>query len=268
MATERQVTAEDRYADFVRERHRPAHGRRTARSHAAFFVRLLQPGDRVLDVGCGPGSITVGLGKAVGPGGTVVGVDLDPGPARVPLVRADAFRLPFPDRSFDAVFTCAMLQHLGDPLGALREARRVCRPGAVVGIADADRGGVIVEPPDPWVDRGHEVLDRLRDGTSIHVGRQLRGLLQRAGFVDVRARSTGGGAGGPEVAALVAQQTSLFESPALADVVVERGIASRDELAEVAAAWRRWGEDPGATLAVHWFEATGRAPGGDDGDGG
>jgi SAM-dependent methyltransferase len=208
----------------------------------------------------------------VGPDGAVVGVDLDPGPAAVPLVRADAFRLPFPDGSFDAVFLCAILQHLGDPLGALREARRVCRPGAAIGVADADRGGVLVEPPDPWIDRAHEILDRVRDGTSIHVGRQLRGLLHRAGFVDVRARSRGGGAGGaggPDVAGLVAQQTSLFESAALADVVVERGLATRDELAECAAAWRRWGADPGATLAVHWFEATARAPGDDSGaDGG
>ncbi len=141
----------------------------------------------------------------------------------------------------------------------------MCRPGAAIGIADADRGGVLVEPADPWLDRGHEILDRLRDGTSIHVGRQLRGLLHRAGFVDVRARSRGGGAGGPEAAAHTAQQTSLFESQALADVVVERGIATRDELSAVAAAWRRWGADPGATLAVHWFEATARAPGGDGG---
>lgn len=261
------MTAEETYAGFLRERHRPAHGRRTAQSHARFFLRLLQPGDRVLDVGCGPGSITVGLGEAVGTGGTVVGVDLDPGPAAVPLARADAFDLPFPDGSFDAVFSCAMLQHLGDPLGALREARRVCRPGAVVGIADADSGGVIVEPPDPWIDRAHEIADRMRDGTSIHVGRHLRGLLHRAGFVDVTAQSRGGGAGGPLIAGYVAQQIGLFGSEALADVAVERGIATRDELTEIVAAFGRWGADPGATLAVHWFEATARAPGG-DGDGG
>ena len=219
----------------------------------------------MLDLGCGPGSITVGLAEAAGPGGSAVGVDLDPGPAAVPLVRADAFRLPFPDRSFDAVFSCAVLQHLGNPLDALREARRVCRPGAAIGIADADRGGVLVEPADPWLDRGHEILDRLRDGTSLHVGRQLRGLLHRAGFVDVRARSRGGGVGGPESTAHAEQQAAAFEVPALVDVVVERGIATPDELTAVAAAWRRWGADPGATLAVHWFEATAQAPGGDEG---
>jgi SAM-dependent methyltransferase len=256
------VTATERYAGFLRAYHRPAHGRRTARSHAAFFLPRLAPGARVLDLGCGPGSITAGLGEAVAPDGLVVGVDLDPGPAAVPLVRADVFRLPFPDRSFDAVFACAVLQHLGDPLGALREARRVCRPGAVIGVADADRGGALLEPPDLWLDRGHAVLDRLRDGTSIHVGRQLRGLLQRAGFVDAHTRSRGGGVGGPEAAAHAAQQVTLFEAPAVADVVVERGLATRDELAEVAAAWRRWGADPGATLALHWFEATARVPAG------
>jgi hypothetical protein len=44
-------------------------------------------------------------------------------------------------------------------------------------------------------------------------------------------------------------------------VAVERGLATREEMAEVAAAWRRWGDDPGATIARHWFEATARAPG-------
>jgi SAM-dependent methyltransferase len=259
------VTAADRYAAYLRERHRPSHGRRSARTHASFFLPRLTPGDRVLDLGCGPASITVGLAEAVRPGGTAVGVDLDPGPAAVPLVRADAFRLPFPDRSFDALFSCAMLQHLADPQAALAEARRVCRPGAAVGIADADRGGVLVEPADPLLDRGHEILDRLRDGTSIRVGRQLRGLLHRAGFVDVRTRSRGGGAGGPESAHHAEQQAATFEAPALVDVAVERGIATRGELAEIAAAWRRWGAEPGATLAVHWFEATARAPGGDGG---
>ena len=254
------ATITDRYAAFLRAYHRPAHGRRTVRSHAAFFLPRLAPGARVLDIGCGPGSITTGLGEAVAPDGLVVGVDLDPGPAAVPLVRADVFRLPFPDGSFDALWACAVLQHLGDPLGALREARRVCRPGAVVGVADADRGGLLVEPPDPWIDRGHEILARLRDGTSIHVGRRLRGLLHAAGFVDVDARSRGGGAGGPECAAHAAQQVTLFEAPALADVVVERGLADREELAEIAAAWRRWGADPGATIALHWFEATARVP--------
>jgi SAM-dependent methyltransferase len=250
------------YGRFLRERHRPAHGRRTARSHAAFLLPRLSPGDRVLDLGCGPGSITAGLGEAVGPAGVAIGLDLDPGPAPVPLVRGDATRLPLATAAVDAVFVCAVLQHLADPLALLREARRVCRPGAVIGVADADRGGALVAPADPWLDRGQEILDRLRDGTDIHVGRRLRGLLHEAGFVDAVATARGTGGGGPGSAAAAEWEAAAFEAPAAVAAVVERGIATAGEMAEVAAAWRRWGADPGATLARHWFEATARAPGG------
>ena len=256
--------AAEAHLRHLRERHRPAHNRRTAASHAAFLVALLHPGDRVLDVGCGPGSITVGLAEAVGPGGVAIGVDLDPGPAPVPLVRGDATRLPVAGGAVDAVFVCAVLQHMTDPLALLREARRVCRPGAVIGVADADRGGALMAPADPWLDRGHEILDRLRGHGSPHVGRELRGLLHAAGFVDAVATARGTGGGGPATPRMAEWEAAAFEAPAAVAAAAERGIATPEEMAEAAAAWRRWGADPGATLARHWFEATARAPGGED----
>jgi SAM-dependent methyltransferase len=258
------MSSDQRYGRYLRDRHRPAHGRRTAASHAAFLLPHLRPGDRVLDLGCGPGSITTGLDEAVaggpGRGGRAVGVDLQPGPAPVPLARADVRHLPFPDGVADAVFLCAVLQHAGDPLALLCESRRVCRPGAVIGVADADRGGALVWPPDPWLDRGQEILDGLRDGTSIHVGRRLRDLLHRAGFVDAVATARGGGGGGPSTATQAGWEAAQFESAPVVDAAVERGLATPEEMAEVAAAWRRWGDHPGATMARHWFEATARAP--------
>ena len=174
------------YESFLRERHRPAHARRTVESVAAFFVGHVRSGHRLVDLGCGPGSVTVGFAAAVGAGGMLLGVDLEPGPAPVPLVRGDIHRLPFPDRSFDAIFMCAVLQQVADPLGSLVEARRIARPGAVIGVADADWGGALITPEDPWLERGQEILTGLRAGTSPFVGRQLRGLLHAAGFVDVQ----------------------------------------------------------------------------------
>jgi SAM-dependent methyltransferase len=116
---------------------------------------------RLLDLGCGPASITAGLAEAVGDDGVAIGFDGDPGPAGVPLVAGDVFRLPFRERSFDAVFSSAVLQHLPDPLAALVEVRRVCAPGAVVGLADADWGGALVAPPNPLLDRGQQILEAL-----------------------------------------------------------------------------------------------------------
>ena len=242
------MDVEERYREFRRQRHRPAHARRTAQSVAAFFLPLLRPGDRLVDLGCGPGSVTAGLAAAVGPTGLAIGVDIDPGPSTVPLVRADIHALPFPDRSVDAIFMCAVLQHVGDPIQPLLEARRIARPGAVIGIADADWGSAILAPDDPWLELGEHILIALRAGTSPNVGRDLRGLLHAAGFVDARvtARATGGSDG---TAGEGAFQAEFFEAPAAVELVTARGFASAPDMAEIAAAWRRWGQDPAAISA-------------------
>lgn len=116
---------------------------RTAAKEGAFFVPFLRPGMRVLDLGCGPGSITLGLAETVAPG-EVVGVDLQPsqvaqaqalGAARGMMNArfevADVYRLPFPDGSFDAAFAHVVLMHLREPVRALAEMRRVLRPGGI-----------------------------------------------------------------------------------------------------------------------------------------
>ena len=247
------------YERFLRERHRPAHARRTVESVAAFFVSHLRRGDRLVDLGCGPASVTVGLAAVVGPSGMVVGVDLDPGPAPIPLVRSDIHRLPFPDGSFDAIFMCAVLQHVADPLRPLIEARRIARPGAVIGVADADWGSAVIAPADPWLQRGQEILTQLRAGSSPYVGRELRGLLHAAGFVEVQVTARGRGGGGPGCVDEAKFQASLFDARAVVDLVTDRGLASPDEMTAIATAWRRWGDDPAATAARHWFEAVARA---------
>jgi SAM-dependent methyltransferase len=254
------MTTAERHQRFLREHHRPHHARRTAATHAAFLLPSLEAGQRVLDLGCGPGSITVGLAEAVGPGGAAIGVDLDPGPAAIPLARADIHVLPFPDGSFDAILLCAVLQHVADPLATLVEARRVCRPGGVVGVADADWGSALVWPDDPLLRRGQEVLEALRPGTSPHVGRRLRGLLHDAGFVDARVAARGAGGGGPGSPWEGQLQAAPFDAPEVVDHAVGQGVATREEMAAVAAAWRRWGADPAATMARHWFEAVATAP--------
>ena len=252
------MDARDGYQRFLRRRHRPAHARRTVQSVAAFFVPLLRPGHRLVDLGCGPASVTAGFAAVVAPTGTVVGVDLDPGPAPVPLVRGDLHALPFPDGTFDAIFMCAVLQHVAEPLLPLREARRIARPGAVIGVADADWGGALIAPEDPWLARGQEIMTHLRAGTSPYVGRQLRGLLHAAGFTDVHVSARGTGGGGPGCVAEAEFQASFFDAHEVIDLVREQALASPDELASIAAAWRRWGVDPAAIAARHWFEATGR----------
>src|SRR5690349_2496687 len=123
-----------------------SHRWRTVDNSAAYAVAYLTPGARVLDVGCGPGTITVDIAQRVAPG-RVIGMDASP--AVIEQARADAtdvdnlefvtgdvYALDTPDDTFDVVHAHQVLQHLPDPVGALREMRRVCKPGGVVAARD------------------------------------------------------------------------------------------------------------------------------------
>jgi ubiquinone/menaquinone biosynthesis C-methylase UbiE len=124
-----------------------SHQWRTAENSAAYLLPWLKPADRLLDVAVGPGTITVDFAeRLVGPiVGTVVGIDSAPAAVSATLRLAaergvtnlsvsvgDVYDLEFPDASFDVVHAHQLLQHLSDPIAALREMRRVCRAGGLV----------------------------------------------------------------------------------------------------------------------------------------
>jgi len=246
----------ERYERYVAERHRPAHGRRTAGRWAAFLLPHLRPEMRLLDLGCGPGSITVGLGTRA------IGADLHPVRIDgVPVVGADARALPFPAGVFDAIFANALLQHVADALAVLREARRVARPGAVIGVGDVDWDGHLLHPRHPLLERGRQIREAVRERADVRVGRRLRGLLAAAGFEGVEVGVTGEAAGTSRaVAAMADFEREWFEAPEVIAHVTVLGISGAEEMAAIAAAWRRWSADPAACAATLWFTALAWAP--------
>ena len=246
--------------DESMRRRRPNHAGRTAESHAAFLLPHLRSGMALLDMGCGPGSITIGLAAAVAPGETT-GIDLDTEPIDgVTIVTGDVLNLPFPDDSFDAIYASALLQHLPDPLAALCEARRVARPGAVIGIVDADWDGELLYPTNDVIRRSMEIARKLREGTSPFVGKQLRHLLTEAGFCRTEGYARVTHHGTPDEANGVGSFTaSLFRYPAVVNRAVTEGWATTEELEAMSLAWTAWGEQPGAFLARFWCEAIGWA---------
>src|ERR1700730_4220237 len=118
---------------------------RSADTHAGFFLPQLLSGWCVLDAGCGPGSITLGRARRVAPG-VVTGIDFEDSQfakareqakhegLNVEFRKASVYQLPFEDESFDAIFSHALFEHLSDPCAALRELRRVLKPGGLIAL--------------------------------------------------------------------------------------------------------------------------------------
>jgi ubiquinone/menaquinone biosynthesis C-methylase UbiE len=259
--------------------HAPAvvrqHGQRTAEEAAAFLLPELRPGMRLLDVGCGPGSITRGLAERVAPG-LVVGVDLSR--ETLEAARADAavrgldnlryeeasvYELPFPDASFDVAYAHQVFQHLRERGAALREILRVVRPGGLVAVRDVDWATVAYWPSDPWLDRFVDVHLRTwyRNGGEPRMGRQLRALFNGAGFAEVRITAAVWCYATPSETTEWGDSYAdrLLTSP-MGERPVEYGLASRADVEAMAAAFRSWARHPDALWSFIHVAALGVKP--------
>jgi SAM-dependent methyltransferase len=243
---------------------------RSAARAAAFLVPHLRSGMRLIDVGCGPGSITLGLAEIVGPG-EVVGIDIQsPQVAqarrlaanrRTPNVRFEAgdfYALPFPDRSFDAAFTNGVLMHLAEPVRALAELRRVLRPGGVAAVRDPDFGTAVYAPMTPLLERWLAVRAqvRLHNGGDPFLARHYRRLLLDAGF----ARAEGGASVESAGSRAKTERHAVFLKAmleGLARVVLAQGWMDQSALDETIAEIQAWARRPDAFYATTWCEAIG-----------
>jgi ubiquinone/menaquinone biosynthesis C-methylase UbiE len=240
--------------------------RRSAETHAAFVLPRLAPGTRLLDCGCGPGAITVGLARRVAPG-LVVAVDREPGQTEltrdraaaegldnVEVLVADAASLPFPEGSFDAVFSHALIEHLSRPVEVLAEFRRVLAPGGMAALAAPDFGGFLLAPPDDEVERASAYYRQIRAaaGGDPLAGRRLGLHLAEAGFsgVELSARYEVHDPREPIVEHLAGR---IERSPELdAGEPWAVGPAAAAAMARVL---RAWGARPDALFAQCWVTA-------------
>ena len=147
-------------------------------------------GGVALDVGCGPGSITASLARAVGPDGLALGVDVsEPMLARAVRVqagsqtaflRADAQQLPLRDRCVDAVVSIAVLQLIPDPAAALGEMARVLKPGGRIALMVPTAGSA---------SRLWQVLPKA--GARVFHDDEIADALERQGLISVRVKNFG-----------------------------------------------------------------------------
>lgn len=251
-------------ADYVHGHHDSvlrSHRWRTVENSAAYLEPHLRAGADLLDVGCGPGTITADLARRVAPG-RVVGIDaaadaVDAARATVgdaATIRVDdAYALDEPDGSFDIVHAHQVLQHLTRPVEALREWRRVLRPGGVVAARDADYAAMTWAPADPVLDHWLDLYHRLARSTGGEpdAGRFLLGWAQAAGFTDVTASASAWCFATAEDRAWWGNLwADRVQQSTFAERAIETGAATADDLAAIAAAWRRWSEQPDGWFAV------------------
>jgi SAM-dependent methyltransferase len=247
---------------------------RTAQRFAGFLLPYLQPGMRLLDCGCGPGGITLGLADAVAPG-EVVGIDLWPsyvetatstaaerGVTNVSYRLGDVYELDFPDASFDAVFSANVLEHLSDPLKALKEMRRVLRPGGVIGVWDPDWTTLWATPPSALLEKSIDLLIRAREhnGSSPSYARHLRRYLLDAGFSRAEATAVVEAYGAPDQNAYFKAMSLFLSLPTIGGVIVEQGWAGRAEVEEMMAQWWAWGKRSDSLLVMVSITAVGWVP--------
>ncbi len=249
---------------------------RSATNNAGFILPHLKPGMSLLDWGCGPGTITVGLAEVLTPG-EVIGIDIEArqieraqsltaekGVSNVRFQVASIYELPFPNSSFDAVFEHTALMYLHEPLKALHEMRRVLKPGGVIGLCDGDTTGNILTPSNPILEEWLTIANRIRvhNGGTDRFGGQHRRLLREAGFSDIEASAYVEPFGTPEATQWWGSEfmAKTMLEPQIVDTAIALGLTDRAKLEQMAAAWKEWGQHPDAfhtrtrCTAVAWKE--------------
>ena len=250
-------------------------GRRNAAANAAHLLPHLHAGLRVLDFGCGPGTISMGLAEAVAPG-ELHGIDMEE--SQVELARTaavaggqenaffragDVSELPFEDDSFDVAHCHAVLMHVPNTEAVLAEVKRVLKPGGIVSSREMIGDSTFFEPETGDLAGAMETFLKLIQANGGHpqMGKELKRVLLDAGFSDIRA----GASFEPyttteDVHFFHGFSSGWFFSPGTVEVVVKHGLASREQVDD----WRRmldeWRDSPAAMAAIAWGEAIARKP--------
>ncbi len=257
------MTSKNVYSTNHAESVLSTHRWRTLSNSASYLTPYLKPGLRVLDVGCGPGSITVGIAKHV-PGGEIIGIETQPEPleaarnlaqadgiTNVTFEIGDAFNLAYEDDAFDIVHVHQVLQHVADPIAALREMRRVVKTGGVVACRES--ACATWYPENEGLRLADELFRRLNKdrGAHPHPGNHIHVWAHEAGFPlanITRSAGTWCFSTPEERQYWAGNNAARAEDSGFAKNAVDGGYATSAQLKQIADGWREWMKDEHA-----WF---------------
>ena len=228
---------------------------RSIESHGQFFLPYLSAGVSVLDCGCGPGSISLGIASLIAPG-RIVGVDAgtsqiekatadaaNAGVSNAEFRTADAYALPFDDATFDRVFSHALIEHLAEPQRVIHEMVRVLKPGGHLGVCSPDWGGFILAPPSDALSQAIDAYTTLQthNGGDVYAGRKLGSHLQMAGCEEI----------------LMSARYECYPSLAFIGEYLALQLEQAGDLPS-ATTLREWSQAEGGMFAQCWVSCTAR----------
>lgn len=231
--------------------------KRTLESHGGFFLPYLRRGDCVLDCGCGPGTISLGIASVVAPG-LVTGVDAavsqahqarqlaaERGVGNALFQPASCYALPFADASFDRVFCHALMEHLSEPGKAVRELFRVLKPGGYAGLCSPDWDGLLLAPASEQLTAAAAAYATLQQSNKgdLRIGHKLGRYLSDAGFREVQMTA----------------RYECYESLAFIGEYLAVQLAQNGQPAH-ARTFMEWSVSPGGLFAQAWVAAVGKKP--------
>jgi len=260
----------ERYTHGHHESVLKSHTWRTIENSAAYLSPYLEQGLSLLDIGCGPGTITVEFADRLAPA-RVVGLDASAEvieKARqferdnLEFVVGDAYSLPFDDNTFDIVHAHQTLQHVARPVDMLREMRRVAKPGGLVAARDVDYAGTIWYPRVPGLDLWLDVYEQVHrsNGGEPDAGRHLKAWAREAGFEDVQtSASIWNFSNDADREWWGSMWEARVLQSAFAGDALNKDLATQEDLEEISRSWREWADDADGWLGMPHGELLARA---------
>lgn len=242
-----------------------SHNNRTVENSAGYLLTELSAGQSLLDVGSGVGTITADFAKRLAPS-RVTALEATEqslaltrneikrqGLDNVDFVVGDVHALTFPENSFDIVHAHQVLQHVADPIQALREMKRVCKPGGIVAARDADYAGFIWFPQLPELDEWmawYQQAARVNGGEP-NAGRHLLSWAQQAELTGITSTSSTWCLSTPEARHWWGNMWAdrILKSK-IAEQLLEQNTASQNDLERISKAWRHWASTKDGWLSI------------------
>ena len=249
--------------------------RATAENSAAFLLPHLRPGLRLLDFGCGPGAISVGLARAVAPG-EMHGVDM--AEPQIEMAKAmaasqgrdnaifhvgDVTDLKFDDSFFDVAHCRNVLMHVPDTAAVLSEVKRVLKPGGLLACREMICESAFTHPDFGIMRRSWEMFEDLVRADDGHpqMGKDMKGHILEAGFVDIRMNASFSLYSTPEeIASIYRLISQWLLAPEASEAAIKYGASSSKLVKDLKVAYSRWKEHPGALFTFAYGEAIAKKP--------